>query len=190
MGWCVKKARRRKSQGAEADSIKEVQYEYLLKLAETKYEQELQREQGLIQHSNQLQAVFSFMSAALLMALPVALDHRGNLSKGFFIVSVSVVLFFLLLSLVLAALASWRWKMLTLGNIRELREAVIDSPDWEENSKHYNQLNSQISALEEIQISKEKVNDRRTRLIISSMVAFFCSVATCAICYILALAFH
>ena len=54
--------------GSDVDQISP-QYRHIKELATLKYEAEEKREQGLIQQSSQMQTVFSFMTAALFMAV-------------------------------------------------------------------------------------------------------------------------
>ena len=168
------------------DEIKNTEFEYILDLAMEKYEYENHRRQELIQQSGQMQAAFSFMTAAVFMALPVAIDHRGNLSENFFLLMISIIVFFLLLSLVLASVAAWRWNTDTLGNISEIKKSIIDSEDWEKYLKKYNRMSAKIDALEKVQKSNEEVNNTRARLIRLSMIAFWCSIGSIVIFFFIA----
>ena len=76
------------------EEVKNTLFRYALELAQEKYDYENQREQDLVQQSGQMQAAFSFMTAALFMALPIALDHKGSLSELFFFISFSIILIF------------------------------------------------------------------------------------------------
>lgn len=51
----------------------------------------------------------------------------------------------------------------------------------------YNRLASQIDAWEDIQIDKEKKNDRRAILIIASMCSFYASIGAIVISFIVAI---
>ena len=66
------------------DEAKNILYEYALELAQEKYDYEIQREQELVQQSGQMQSAFSFMTAALFMVLPIALEYGDNLPKILF----------------------------------------------------------------------------------------------------------
>ena len=56
------------------------------------------------------------------MALPVIMNNPGKLTDYFFLVVVSIIVFFLLLSLVLASLATWRSARKSLDNITEIKK--------------------------------------------------------------------
>ncbi len=172
---------------SECEENKDILFEYALELAQEKYDFENQREQELIQQSGQMQSAFSFMTAALFMALPVALDHQGQLSNTFFFVAFSIILFFLFLSLVLASAATWRWKKNALGNIQQIKKSILDTDEWEKFLKKYNRCSSKINALEEVQMRKEELNNRRANLIHLSMIAFYFSIGSIVISYIVAL---
>lgn len=81
------------------------QYRHIKELSTLKYEAEEKREKNLIQQSSQMQTVFSFMTAAIFMAVPICIENRGPLSLNFFLVSISIIVLFLIASLVLASLA-------------------------------------------------------------------------------------
>ena len=78
------------------------QYRYIKELAKLKYETEEQREQALIQQSSQMQTVFSFVTAAVFMAMTICIQNREPLSLEFFLISISIITFFLLMSLAFA----------------------------------------------------------------------------------------
>ena len=63
----------------QAEFLITSQFRHIKELSELKYEAEEKREQNLIQQSSQMQTVFSFMTAAIFMAVPICIEHRGNL---------------------------------------------------------------------------------------------------------------
>ena len=153
-------------------------YNYVLDLAQEKYEYENQREQDLVQQSGQMQAAFSFMTAALFMALPVTIEHRGSLPIVFFFISTSIICFFLLVSLVLASLATWRWKKVALGNIKSIKDAVLNSNDRDMYLSESNRIYAKIEALEQVQARKEQINNYRAVFIHASIIVFFISIGS------------
>ena len=164
-----------------------VLYKYVLELAQEKYEYEHQREQDLIQQSGQMQAAFSFMTAALFMALPIALEHRGQLPKQFFFVSVCAICFFLLVSLILASVATWRWKKVALGNITAIKNNVFDSKNKKQYLNEENRIKAKIGMLEESQVRNEKLNNRRALLIHFSLIFFFVAIGSLVASFIVAM---
>ncbi len=164
-----------------------VLYKYVLELAQEKYNYEHQREQDLIQQSGQMQSAFSFMTAALFMALPIALEHRGQLPKLFFFLSVCAICFFLLVSLILASVATWRWKKVALGNITGIKENVFDSKNKSQYLIEKNRINAKIEALEKSQVRNEELNNRRALLIHLSLIFFFVAIASVVASFIVAM---
>ena len=77
------------------------QFHYIKELSLLKYDAEEKRELNLIQQSSQMQTAFSFMTAAVFMALPICIEYRGVLSLKFFLVSSSIISVFLIASLIL-----------------------------------------------------------------------------------------
>ena len=86
------------------------QFKYIKRLADAISEAETKKESDLIQQSNQMQTAFSFITGAVFMAAPICIEYRGELPLKFFMFSVSAITIFILISLVLASIAQWRWK--------------------------------------------------------------------------------
>ena len=149
------------------------QYRYIKELAQLKYDSEEKREQSLIQQSSQMQTVFSFITAAVFMAVPICMNYRGKISLKFFLLSISTITAFILASLVLASLAQWRYRTKTFPDIDILKQSVLDNPEWEKNLEEYNQINQWINLVAIVQKEKAKLNDRRVKLIMASMICFF-----------------
>lgn len=152
------------------------QYQHIKELAILKYDAEEKREQSLIQQSSQMQTVFSFLTAALFMATPICIEHRGVLPLRFFTLSISIITAFLLASLGLASIAQWRWKTKTFPDIKDMKAELLGSVDWRLLLVEYNRLNQWINLVAEVQNEKSKLNDRRVRLIMASMICFFLSL--------------
>ena len=77
----------RKNKQAEQNQMVAAQYRYIKELAIMKYDAEERREQNLLQQSSQMQTAFSFMTAAVFMALPICIEYRGVLGLKFFLIS-------------------------------------------------------------------------------------------------------
>lgn len=163
------------------------QYRYIKELSKMKYDAEIKREQNLIQQSSQMQTAFSFISAAVFMAIPICIENRGNLSLTFFLVASSCICFFLLLSLVFASIAQWRWKAGTLPDIQDLRSSIVDNADWEKLSKEEHQLVQWVDLVSEVQSEKARLNSYRVCLIIASMVCFYLAITSIVCAYIIGL---
>lgn len=186
----MKKNNTTKSTQADEQEIKQEQkavalYTHVKELSQLKYESELRREDSLIQQSSHMQTAFSFMTAAVFMALPIAIEYRGNLSLNFFFVSTSFIVFFLLLSLVLASLAQRRVKKQALDSVENLEKFV--SCNWEQTLKKSQQLKQWVSVIAIVQNSIAKANDERVIEIRLSMLSFFISIGMVIFWYIVAL---
>ncbi len=166
------------------DEIIISQFEYVKDLASVKYDAEEKREQNLIQQSSQMQTVFSFMTAAIFMAAPILIQYCEQLSIKFFFVSISFVTAFLLLSLLLASLAQWRWKTKTFPDINEIKNSIVQSAEWENLSQKSYQLNQWIDLMASVQAERTKLNERRVKLIMGSMISFYCSILAIVVCFI------
>lgn len=163
------------------------QLRYIKEFSLFKYDAEEMRERNMIQQSSQMQTAFSFVSAAVFMAIPLCIEHRGELSLKFFFISVSFIVVFLVSSLVLASLAQWRWKTKTFPDIDEMKSFVINNEEWQKLCIEYHQINQWIEMLGTVQKEKARLNDRRVRLIMASMICFYTSVATILVCFTIAI---
>lgn len=162
-------------------------YRYVLELAQDKYDYEHQREQDLIQQSGQMQGAFSFTTAALFMALPIAMEHSGQIPKLFFFISICTICFFLLLSLILASVATWRWKKVALGNITAIKNNIFDSKNKKQYLIENNRIKAKIEALEKSQVRNEELNNRRALLIHFSLIFFFVAIGSVVASFIVAM---
>lgn len=162
------------------------QCEYIKELTELKYDSELMRERGLIEQSSQMQAAFSFVTAALVMALPPCLEYRGIIPLKFFFISVSFILLFLICSLIFASLAQWRWKKSAFADIPELKNAVLNDPKWKQYAKSSYRCSQWTDMVAKVQSELAKLNDKRSKLIMASMISFYVSIVAILILYIVA----
>ena len=151
----------------------------IVEFSKFSYELEEKREQSLIEQSSQMLTAFSIASAALLMAVPIILEYTC-ISKCRILISAGLVLFFMLISMVLAVISQWRFKYKTMMNGDELLQKV------EKNAKghiYQAQYDYQwIDQLKEIQDSKKKNNDKRYKLIHASMIFFLIATASLLLC--------
>lgn len=163
------------------------QYRYIKELAQLKYSAEEKREQNLIQQSSQMQTAFSFMTAAIFMALPICIEYRGVLSLKFFLVSTSIISAFLIASLILASLAQWRWKTKSLPDVAVMKDAVINNDEWESMCLEHNQLAQWVDLIGTVQNQRALINDRRVKLIMASMISFYLSISSIVAAFIVAI---
>ena len=163
------------------------QFHYIKELSLMKYDAEEKREQNLIQQSSQMQTAFSFMTAAVFMALPICIEYRGVLSLKFFLVSISIISVFLIASLILASIAQWRWKLESLPDIAVLKDAILNNEEWESLCIEHVQLAQFVDLISKVQDHKARLNDRRVKLIMASMITFYLSVASIIISFAIAI---
>lgn len=149
-------------------------YTHVKEIALYKYDAEQRREDSLIQQSSHMQTAFSFMSAAVFMVTPVIIQYRGVLSLEFFLVAISSVVFFLLISLVTASAAQFRQKLEGLPDINVLENHINDN--WETTLATSQQLKQFVELFGKVQASKAKGNDKRVLLIRISMWSFMASI--------------
>lgn len=170
------------------DDLITPQYRHIKELSALKYEAEEKREKNLIQQSSQMQTVFSFMTAAIFMAVPICIENRGPLSLNFFLVSISIIVLFLIASLVLASLAQWRWKTETFPDVFQIKDAILNSPDWKKITVESYQIDQWVDLIGKVQSKKAKINDRRVHLIMASMICFYCSIFSVIISFVIGVA--
>ena len=170
----------------ESESIT-IQYQHIKELALMKYDAEEKREQSLIQQSSQMQTVFSFMSAALLMVIPVCIQYRGNIELEFFLIAGSTVLGIMIVSLVLASIAQWRWRTETFPDIPQIKSFIINSEEWDKLLVEYNRIDQVVDLLGRVQTEKTRLNDIRVNLLTASMICFYIAVMFIVLFFIIAI---
>ena len=154
------------------------QYQYIKELATLKYDAEEKREQNLIQQSSQMQTAFSIMTAAVFAATAICIEYRGKLTLNFFLIAVSIVTVLLIVSLLLASIAQWRWKTEAFPDIQDIKDTVVNDPEWEKLTIKSHQINQWIDMVGKVQKKKAEINDRRVKLIMASMICFYLSIGS------------
>lgn len=149
-------------------------------LARWKYDSEQRREDSLIRQSGQMQSAFSFITAALFMALPVMVQYRGCLPLEFFLVVGVVITVPLLLSLVFATIAQSRRKQETLQDCAALIAGVeVNEALFQTDTQRLKYL---ATVYQSLQPSLTENNCFRVVWIHRSMGCFYTAVGLCAIC--------
>lgn len=169
----------------ETENLIISQYRHIKELAWLKYESEEKREQNLIQQSSQMQTAFSFMTAAIFMAVPICIEFRGSLSLEFFLSLTAISVIFLVVSLVLASIAQWRWKTETFPDVNEIKDTIINNPEWQKLTIEYNQIDQWVDIIGKVQKLRATLNDRRVCLIMASMICFYCSIFSVVISFVI-----
>ena len=135
----------------------------ILKMGKYSYQLQEAREESLINQSGYMITAYAVASALFSLIIPKTL----NIGLIIFITS-------LIISLVFAVLASWRFKYTPMIDIDVIFNEVYDR--WEEyqtQAAFDMQWKYQISALHK---AKKKRNDLRARCILISMSSFMCSL--------------
>ena len=138
------------------------------------FELEEKREQSLLNQSSQMITAFSVFSAVLFMGvLPVVIAVHTNLTSRIMFCAI-IVLLLLIISLVLALLAQWRYGYDNMESIDVFYDEVKRKSD---NYQIQEQFNEQWKIqLSQIHRSKRTLNNRRANLIKASMIVFFVAV--------------
>lgn len=152
-------------------------FEHAVKIGERKYDEEIAKEEALISQASQMQTVFSIVTAVLFAVATILVDHRGNIPKLFFIISITAITLTIGACLVLASFVHWRYKTNALPDLSELRKYTFESDEWESLTNKTAQLKQYYNLLQEVQAEKCRLNNKRVKLIIASIICFWISVA-------------
>ena len=68
---------------------------------------------------------------------------------------------FLVASLLLASIAQWRWKTKTFPDIADIKNEIVNNPEWEALTVEYNQIDQWVDIVGKVQAKKAALNDRR-----------------------------
>lgn len=165
----------------------EILYDFAVDLAEKKYAEEKEREESLIAQASQMQTVFSIVTGVLFVVLPICIEHRRNVPMKFFFISVAAISVTLLVSLILSSIVHWRYKTRVMPDVSTIEQVVLKGPDWQNIIKPEGRGKMYFDYLKVAQESKCKVNDRRVKLTIASIICFWCSIGEALISAIIAL---
>jgi hypothetical protein len=146
----------------------------IIELGKYSFELEEKREQSLLEQAGQMLTAFSVTTAALFMVIPIVTD-ASDVSKEKLLFCVGIVSFVLLVSLILALFAQWRFKYDIMSDVDSFYKSVFEEPEKYITQEQFDmQWKFQLKAIHD---SKKKNNDKRSRLIITSMILFICSIA-------------
>lgn len=151
----------------------------VVEFAKFSYELENKREQSLINQSGQMLTAFSVASAALLMAIPILIEHTV-INKHMVLMTAGIVLALMIISMAFAMVSQWRFRYDTMMNGEELLHKIEADKDHHVYQLQYDY--QWVDQLTVIQNSKKKNNDKRYILINLSMIAFFAAVAVLVTC--------
>lgn len=158
---------------------------HITDLSKFSYEMEEKREESLIRQSGQMITMFSIISVAEIMMLPILLLNITKLSKMYIFTWVIVITIPLLISLLLAFLAQWRYKYQALPSPKVIFEHV--SKEYDKFLSTSVQLQHWNDTIENLYNPKRINNQKRAKLIVSSMKAFLVSMGLMVIGFIISI---
>lgn len=155
------------------DESKEL-FSYVKEIAMFRYRMEQERENSIINQSVAMQAAFSFIIGAVLMALPIVLEYSDStVPKSLIFIVFSSVILLLILSLGATLFVQWRYKRVAFENIDILVEYILRNSDFlADPNKQIMQL---VKTLGASQDSLSKINDKRASWL--KVTIFLCGVA-------------
>ena len=145
-------------------------YKNILEYAERTCDLEEKREQSLISQSNQMLTAFSITTAVLLAIYKIA--HDGDIVPFAFLNTVTIICIFLFIaSMVLALLVSWRYRYVSLPSPNDMMDHILKNKDYFETLEQRDK--SLTQTLNKVWESKNKLNNKRAKLISASMILYF-----------------
>lgn len=169
----------------DKDSVATELYLFIKEYALLKLDDETKRYESLIQQASNMQAAFSFTTAALFMIAPIAVEYRGNMSYKYLIAMFSSIAFFLMLSLLFASLAQSRGELKSYANVSTIEHFVEEN--YESFLSKAQQAKAMAEHIGEIQLSASEKNNKMAKRISLSMVFFYIAMGLSASWFIVSL---
>ena len=160
-------------------------FTFLSEYAILTYEEEKRRADSIIQQASQMQAAFSFTSAALFVIAQVLVENNHLLSHRFYVCSFSSIAIMLLFSLITATIAQNRVDAEVLSDPDVFHKYMIIEFKMflgEEQRKKY-----LAEAIEVVQKKLRKRNDKAVEYIQISMIHFYMAIGLIFIWFIIAI---
>ena len=159
----------------------------VLKFAEqvtrNKYQRELDVESGIIAQAGQMQAAFSFVTAAILMTAPVACEYRGEkISLNLILAIFAVISVAMVCSLVFATLAHQRRKHNEEEDAGKLNDYILENKKWFKDEKY--RVDYLTKTYIELQSSMAQINETRLKWLRASTYSFYVAIALCVLGFI------
>lgn len=167
------------------DEIIVEKLQYLNEYAKFRYENELRREDSIIQQASQMQTTFSFVTAAMFMVAPIVIEYSRKLSLTFFLIVFSSITIALLFSLLFATLAQNRKISKNFEDVSDFVEYVENNENDFETEKQ--RLKHIIDTYGDVQKDKAIINNKRVKFIRISMWMFYAALGLCAFWFIVAI---
>lgn len=159
--------------------------DHIKELAVLKYENELRREDSLINQASQMQTAFSFTTAALFMVAAIAVEYRKPWSYNFLLVVFSTITIALIISLFFATLAQRRLEREDFNHIEEIKSFVIEN--YEESLSKAQRNMQWIDMVGKVEKDLARTNDNKVVLIKWSMRWFYIALLLVLIWFIVAI---
>lgn len=154
-------------------------YEYLADFSKAIYENEMRREDSLIQQASHMQTAFSFVVAAVFMLVPIVIEHRGIFSFRFIVMVFSSIVTALLFSLFAATMAQNRIKREDFPSVSTIKTKItIEYKKFKTEAQRSKYL---LDTYEKMHTSYSETNDKRRFWVHVSMISFYLSLALCVI---------
>lgn len=175
----------KKDRSEEIDDIDDNLFLFLEELSIMKYNSEIQRQDSLIKQSSQMQTMFSIITAAIFMVVPIMIEYRGQIKINYIFSAISTIIFCMLLSLVTSSLAQLRYKYAMLDDIEILNEGIAENYETFKCSKV--RIQHKVDILSVIQKRLTLVNDKRAFFISISFYFFYASIVLIVIWFTVAI---
>lgn len=153
-------------------------YSNIFEYAKFSLELEEKREQSLISQSNSMLTAFSISTGVLLIVYQIVAKAKSL--PIVFINSVVVICMLLFIaSMILSLLVSWRYKYKSLPAPLNMMNHILANKQYfvtqEQRDKSFTET------LNDVWVSKNKLNDKRATLIKASMTIFFIAIGIAVI---------
>ena len=169
----------------EKDTSAEELYSFIREYAILKLDDETKRYESLIRQASNMQAAFSFSTAALFMVATIAVDNKGKMSYEYLLLVFTSITFFLLLSLLCACLAQSRGKLQSFADIHELEHFVQEN--YEAYLPKGQREKAMAEQIGEVQFSASEKNNEMANRIKLSMYFFYVAMALSVFWFIVSL---
>ncbi|MDR0307485.1 MAG: hypothetical protein LBI42_11700 [Chitinispirillales bacterium] len=170
------------------EKVAELMMKNVVDFGKFSFELEEKREQSLINQSSQMITAFSVFTIALYTLLPVLISCLNISIVPKMLFSVGIISTLLLISLLLALLAQWRYKYSTMQIIDEFYNRVYqEHTNYKTQAQFYILWKDQI---QDIHKSKKINNDKRVKLVKWSIYVFLISMGTVIVSIIALIFIH
>ncbi len=162
-------------QEEENDKMVKDCYRYMLDFSKIIFENEIKREESIINQAGRMQSAFSFITLSVLAAVPVIIKYRGLLSLNFLFFAFSSIVISIIISLIFATVAQDRKKRSDFPTISMIRQLIEE--EYENFDSFAKRDKYLVKTYEKIHNDYVKVNEKRIMYIKLSTYSFYVAVA-------------